>query len=254
MSSKKHLVLFIEEIAANARSAFVQQRLERWTLRKSHSCLGRRANSVLAIDQMPNYKNWFDEITDFYQRFDSPVRFQISDASPAELDPMLAELDYWIDARTSVQINKAESILKQIELNSDYEIFIFDHLMEQWLDAYVHIENISAEKKPHHKRLLSMVGVRTGYLLLQLENQPIAVGRAVAERGWAGIFGVATARDYRRKGIGMQVMRALTEWSLQCNVENLYLQVMIDNKPAMNLYEKLGFEIIYHYYYRTEKY
>ena len=45
---------------------------------------------------------------------------------------------------------------------------------------------------------------------------------------------------YRRKGIGQKLLVEL----IKLNPENITLEVRIDNIPAINLYKKMGFEIV----------
>jgi ribosomal protein S18 acetylase RimI-like enzyme len=47
-------------------------------------------------------------------------------------------------------------------------------------------------------------------------------------------------------------MKALLSWGQEGGAESAYLQVMRDNGPAIRLYEKLGFEEIYPYWYRVK--
>ena len=100
----------IEELAANAWPAPVQQQLERWRLRAANN-VTRRANSVLAVGAMPAYERWLDEVTTFYRTRGLPVRFHVSQASPAGLEEMLDGLGYKRDAHTSVQVALCDMVL-----------------------------------------------------------------------------------------------------------------------------------------------
>ena len=63
----------IEELAANAWPAPVQQQLEGWRLRAGNN-VTRRANSVLAVGPVPVDEPWLDEVTEFYRSRRLPVR------------------------------------------------------------------------------------------------------------------------------------------------------------------------------------
>ena len=76
---------------------------------------------------------------------------------------------------------------------------------------------------------------------------------AVTERGWTGIFSIATLPEQRRQGIATQIMYHLATWSLANDAPNLYLQVIKENEKAVGLYTKLGFEELYGYHYRTKE-
>jgi GNAT superfamily N-acetyltransferase len=73
----------------------------------------------------------------------------------------------------------------------------------------------------------------------------------VAERGWLGLFCMATLPEARRCGVATRALRALVGWGLGQGCTRAYLQVEEDNAAARALYEGLGFATLYGYHYRT---
>jgi GNAT superfamily N-acetyltransferase len=57
--------------------------------------------------------------------------------------------------------------------------------------------------------------------------------------GWIGGTGVVP--EERRKGIGEQLMRAVHESARAAGVDEIWLEVISSNAPAIALYEKLGY-------------
>jgi ribosomal protein S18 acetylase RimI-like enzyme len=47
------------------------------------------------------------------------------------------------------------------------------------------------------------------------------------------------------------MVHALAQWGQTYGVQQVYLQVMVENIPALALYRRFGFETLYHYYYRA---
>ena len=47
-------------------------------------------------------------------------------------------------------------------------------------------------------------------------------------------------------------MQALLAWGQRHGAYTAYLQVMCNNEPALRLYEKLGFQEKYQYWYRIK--
>ncbi|MBF6611762.1 MAG: GNAT family N-acetyltransferase [Chloroflexi bacterium] len=252
MSGREEVVQTIEEMAANAWPAPIQQQLEGWTLRAA-SNVTRRANSVHAVGPTPHYTAWLDEITDFYRRLSLPVRFQLCDASPAGLDAFLEGHDYIVEARSAVYIAGCRAVLERVEKTGRFGVATYSMLEEGWLDTFIKIEGIAEEKKAVYQQILSRIGPRTCYLRLELEGKAVGIGSAACERGWSGLFNIATAPEHRRKGIGREIVRALAAWSLQNGAERLYLQVLSTNDAAISLYSRLGFSPLYDYHYRTEQ-
>ncbi len=58
----------------------------------------------------------------------------------------------------------------------------------------------------------------------------------------ADMMNIAVDPDFRRQGIGEQLIVALMEQLRKKNVIALLLEVRVSNAPAIALYEKLGFE------------
>ncbi len=62
--------------------------------------------------------------------------------------------------------------------------------------------------------------------------------------GEADMMNVAVHSDFRRQGVGKQLILALIEELKERNVHCLTLEVRASNEGAISLYEKLGFEQI----------
>jgi ribosomal protein S18 acetylase RimI-like enzyme len=74
---------------------------------------------------------------------------------------------------------------------------------------------------------------------------------ATCERGWAGIFCLATAAHARRRGVARAVIHALTGWATERGARRIYLLVERDNAPARALYARTGFSRSHGYHYRA---
>jgi ribosomal protein S18 acetylase RimI-like enzyme len=48
-------------------------------------------------------------------------------------------------------------------------------------------------------------------------------------------------------------MRNLLAWGKQNGAQHAYLQVMLNNVPALHLYSQLGFKQVYEYWYRIKR-
>jgi N-acetylglutamate synthase len=124
---------------------------------------------------------------------------------------------------------------------------------EPWLKAY---QGLSMESSGQMEMLRQMLGLIPGNAaFLTLEDPgdpyPVAVGLAVADQGHVGLFDLRTRPDRRRTGWGTRAVQELLRWGLASGAHTAYLQVMIENQPAMALYRKLGFVELYQYWYRT---
>jgi len=58
----------------------------------------------------------------------------------------------------------------------------------------------------------------------------------------ADMMNIAVAPNYRKRGIGQALVNALTDYLSKNNVIALLLEVRVSNRPAISMYEKLGFQ------------
>jgi len=79
-------------------------------------------------------------------------------------------------------------------------------------------------------------------------SSPIAclwVGNAIDQvhaNRHAHIFILYVVPEHRRRGIGKALMRYVENWAIQRGDRQIGLQVFQSNKPALNLYNQLGYQ------------
>jgi GNAT superfamily N-acetyltransferase len=100
--------------------------------------------------------------------------------------------------------------------------------------------------------MLERVRQPAGYARVLVDGDVVAVGRAVADTGWAGVFGMATLPGARGKGAARRVLAALAGWAGDQRADRLYLQVERGNTPALRLYGRAGFTELCGYHYRVD--
>jgi GNAT superfamily N-acetyltransferase len=79
-------------------------------------------------------------------------------------------------------------------------------------------------------------------------ERTIAVGVVSFGRGWAGIHGMRTAPDQRRRGHAARILAAFGRAAAARGIERAVLQVVEDN-PARSLYRAAGFTQAWRYCY-----
>jgi len=91
---------------------------------------------------------------------------------------------------------------------------------------------------PEHICLVAEVGgIIIGMTIgeLELEENGSLVGH---------VWTIEVIGPYRRKGIGTLLLSKLEEVLRKRGARECYLEVRTDNKPAIRLYEKMGYELI----------
>ncbi|MDW8350727.1 MAG: GNAT family N-acetyltransferase [Anaerolineae bacterium] len=143
-------------------------------------------------------------------------------AAPGPLDPHIRQVDPWRDGRAVADLLEAAF---RDEAMSDDGIRLI-HALRNYslLDAL-------------------MLGGSTGFVWIE-EGQLIAnasVQRNYTRRDTWIIGNVATRPAYRNRGIGRAVVEACIHYAASRGARYIALQAEVGNRPALHLYDKLGF-------------
>lgn len=87
--------------------------------------------------------------------------------------------------------------------------------------------------------------VRTVGLVAEIENQIAGYALAVCADVEFHITNVGVDLKFQRQGIASRLMAELEKIAVARDCCHAYLEVRVNNYPAIELYLKLGFEIIY---------
>ena len=229
----------LDEVIAAAWRAPVREELDGWELRYGYGLTGRansawprRDGALLLPDRIGRLEAWYRE------RGLLP-KVQLSPASePAGLDEELARRGW--ERSKDVLIETAEASA----VEPDREVALLDHPDDAWLDVWLGLREFRREQIGH---VLPML--RSGDSVFARVGD-MAVGRATHHDGWAMVTCMATRPEARRRGGGRAVLSALIGWAHRRDAK-LCLNVAEENGPARNLYQSVGFEPGYAYWYRT---
>jgi len=243
------MIPLIEELSLNAWPTLHTLHYDGWVLRFANGYT-RRANSI-----NPLYKSTLelaDKVAYCEQLYTSQRQntvFKMTTAAqPSSLDDFLAQRGYTHDALTSVQTLSLDSVDRP-HLDT---ITMGPNAADSWLDAYCRLNNVDQRHLPTMTRMLNSILPARCFCILKQGDDTVAVGLAVTERGYVGLFDIVTAAAYRNRGLGTQLLLHLMQWGKANQAHTAYLQVMRNNTPALNLYAKLGFREIYTYWYRVK--
>jgi len=186
---------------------------------------------------------------EFYAGHRAAARFQISPgACPEGLDTVLAERGYARESLMSLQVASTARVLERVPAGS-LRVRLDDRPTRAWFEIW-HAMNGHGDSRSEWD-MLDRVDRPCACACAIVGDDVVAVGRAVADTGWAGAFGMATLPEARGKGAARTVLAALADWAGAHEADHMYLQVERDNIPALRLYERTGFSDICDYHYRT---
>ncbi len=100
-------------------------------------------------------------------------------------------------------------------------------------------------------KIVSRIHQKTTFATLSLDEQPVAWGLGVVERGYVGLYDIVVSPDLRGIGLGRRVVASLIAWGCGEGAHTAYLQVREENEIARSLYGALGFGTAYRYTHRV---
>jgi len=240
----------LEELSFRALPALETRHYDGWLLRFADGYT-RRCNSVNPVFcSSIDLDKKIDYCENVYYKRGLPTYFKLTDeVYPGDLDGVLAERGYQHEAPTDVQTVS----LSMLDLTPDDTVTITHRLRDTWLGEFALLNGLSNPQRQTLKHLLKIIHQPVAYAALTVRRTTVAVGLAVLDDNFVGIFDIVTGAKHRQKGYGEQMMRSLLQWGKSNGADHAYLQVMQNNDPAQRLYEKLGFETSYSYWYRSLK-
>ena len=236
----------IQEIEAAAYEAWPAAELvvyDGWELRFAHG-FSRRGNSVYpakpsTIDRglkLEWCSDWFRE-----RALDLVVRQ--NPATEPGLEEMLEANGFTREGHTHVMV-------AEIGAAAGSPPSVANVATEDWWTAAADLWEIGPEQAMGWRAIIERIAHPAGFGLVRESGRPIAVGLAVAVGSWLGLFEIIVAPGHRREGIGRRFTRSLMDWGAARDARRAFLQVVAENDRAIGMYETLGFEFAYPYWYR----
>jgi len=249
------MIRAIEELSMNAWPAMQTLLYGGWVLRFADGYT-KRANSI-----NPLYASEMDldekikVCESFYHERGLPTVFKMTKAcTPENLDAHLDALGYHIDSPTSVQVYSVQLLdLSAGKHGNSANITLTSEDSEAWHESFARMNNVSPERRTTHENILRAIQPDKCYASLSMDGQMIGCGLGVLQSGYLGIFDIVIDPEQWGHGYGTGLMQALLAWGQEKGAHSIYLQVMLNNTPALRLYEKLGFQEKYQYWYRIKE-
>lgn len=181
----------------------------------------------------------------FYAGRGAITRFQITPgACPDGLDAVLAERGYERRSPVSLRVAPTDRVRAS---SGAARARVEDRPGRSWFAVW---HAVNGGDPRTERDLLARVDRPSAYACATIGDEVVAVGRAVADGGWAGVFGMATLPRARRRGAAREVLAALAAWADEQCAGRMYLQVERDNAPALQVYDRAGFGELCGYHYR----
>jgi len=215
----------------------------KWRLRISDG-FTMRANSVLPTGAAPfgepnlDLSKAVDEVVKIYQEKDLTPTFTLPLPLYEELDNYLAGLGWKVKIGAEYLVN---DIPENLELESvDFQIEISAEPSPEWLAV-----------QGFHQLERIMRNYPARYAQVKSEGKIVGIGRIATYEKWSLATRVFVDPEFRGKGIGTLLMRALMAAASEQGATKIGLQVDSENGAGLALYKSMGFRFHHFYNYRV---
>ena len=239
----------IEEISMNAWPALQTIHYDGWIIRFANG-VTKRSNSVNSIyDSTLDINCKIAYCERLYRSKALPVCFKITEiAQPSGLDKILETHGYNHIFDISVQLMN----LNNFKTDLDKNVHIIENADDSWLNDYIKMNEIDLSSKPVLKKIIDQIILPKCLMTFKLHGLAVGCGLGVIEDKFIGLFDLVINKQYRNQGLGKMMIENILKWGKSKGADIAYLQVLVDNTPAIRLYDKVGFKEEYKYWYRIK--
>ena len=227
----------IEEAAELAVPSFRQVAIGRWRAHLSSGHI-RRINAVTLHGEQPEndvVQSRLADVCDLYREHGLRPRLRTT------------SMDTWIDPMIRRWSEAGEALVMTIDPEpAEVGASISIDAWLDWLASRAASSGRFDEAAASARRLDADNVVVTS----TAGGGIIGAARAVSTGGLTGLFAIMVDPEHRRRGHARSMIDRLRGWAAERNQE-VYLQVAVVNRPAITLYESMGFIERYRYRYRS---
>jgi len=256
----------LQRVMGPSWGALEREHLGDWELRASQG-FTQRGNSVLPVgDPGVPLSEAVDRIEAWYAVRGLPPAVSLTGPvgfDPAS-DPLGAEVlsRGWTTGSRTLNLTAATSHVAAADPGGP-DVGIDEAIDEAWLAAYRQSRAVVTGATEgvllgSPRQLFGSIALGGG-LAQKLglstpgsrDPRPVAIGRLGLAHGWAGLGALWTDPLHRGRGLGTHLTAQLAAAAWQDGTHLMHLQVEADNRGAIHLYERLGFEQHSTYVYLT---
>jgi ribosomal protein S18 acetylase RimI-like enzyme len=238
------LIPVLEDLTLSLWPALSTLYRDGWVIRLAGGHTGR-ANSVTVLG--PGHEPLADKVAyaeAVYARAGLAPLFRITPLAGPELGALLDARGYDRHKQSHVMV------LDRLPERALEEVAFDPRPDAAWNQAYAAMAGLTAHAARLQERIQAAIAAPCLYASVRREGRIASLALIAVDRGWAGVFEVATHPDFRGQGLAAMVVEAGLAKARRLGAERAFLQVQADNARAIPVYQRLGFATIYDYHYR----
>ena len=270
MSNEAYMKL-IEEISLNAWPSHKIELYDGWLIRFSHNYTYRTnsveqvGSSLLPVEEKISY------CEKVYANFHTPTNFKINPLLEPSFDRMLEERGYEVRHVTEVMTMPMEHFIPYEQVSAEYEyygrnsglpsfieypdntlVLLRDRITDEWITS---LFRLNGTTNPTLRRIVpsmfKAIPKETIAAFIEIDGRTVASGLGILDRGHVGLYAIYVDASCRRKNFARSICSAILSEAKKKGAAYAYLQVVADNTAAKHLYQTLGFEDFYTYWFRS---
>jgi GNAT superfamily N-acetyltransferase len=216
--------------------------LGEWVLRASGG-FSSRGNSVLALgDPGIAPDEAVEQVSEWYRSRGLAPRAHVHPDGPESA--AFAAAGWMTYDPTLLMLASVPRVLRRLGRGSEVEVRHDATIDEGWL-----VSDERAARYGDSARRVLEAGEVTFATVRDAEGSVLARGRGAVHGDWIGVSSLFSREDARRAGLGAAVLRSLLEWGAEQGATTTYLQVVVANTSAQQLYEAYGYDVHHRYDY-----
>ena len=272
-----------EELTLNAFPVLHTEVYDGWILRFSGG-EGYQGNCISPLYLSTRaYEDKIDYCENKFREKGLPCVFKMTPNVPAALDQQLAMRQYELEDKTYIMecsLTSEDSLsseetqvlssasptgedgAQENNILAKTEIRLSREIDDNWLEAFLTLEGMDKDICPETARAMLNAIRKPVYCAALYENETshgskadcgriVGCGLGVVEDNKIGIYDIRVESSFRQNGIGARICRAIMEEGKKEGAQKAFLHVSASNRPAVRLYQGLGFEEAYTYWYRV---
>lgn len=232
-------IVATERLLAETWPATETAALGGWLLRAAGG-FTNRANSVLALTAPEGGVDAaVAAVVDWYEARGLVPKFSMAGPVTRRLDDELAARGWTYEMETVVMVKALK------DTRYDGEAALTDAPSAAFLAQ-------TDRGAPSTAARVFGSGPGRAYAEIWRDGALAARGRGAVAGDLLAVTSIGTAPEYRRRGLGTEILAALEAWGAETGAARAALQVEADNAPAIAMYERLGYAERYRYGYRVK--
>lgn len=188
-----------------------------------------------------------------------------------DLEPFLEARGYQIEHTTDVYVLDLKDLKAMPAVSREYEtihasslpsyvtyepnilVQLSDRITSDWIQS---LFRLNGTTNPDHLRIVpsmyQAIPKPTIAAHIEIDGRTVASGLGILDRDYVGLYAIYVDLSCRKKHFGRAICSTLLTEAARLGSKYAYLQVVKGNEPARRLYESLGMNYFYTYWFRCK--